>query len=100
MPESKSLSVIWTDRALQNAISIRKYIESDFSEKEVESFYLLLNAFEEAVSVFPRLYPQTSKKKGIRRAVLSKVLSVFYRASKNSIEVLAVMDNRCDISGW
>jgi len=29
-------------------------------DKEIEGFYLLLATFEEAVSIFPKLYPQSS----------------------------------------
>ena len=100
MPEKKFLTVLWTNNALKNASSIRAYIEENFSEKEIERFFSLLSTFEEAVSIFPKLYPQTNKKAKIRRAVLSKVLSAFYRISGSKIEILAILDNRCDISKW
>jgi plasmid stabilization system protein ParE len=98
MPDSKNISVLWTDRSLQNAISIKQYLIQQFSEREVENFLALLIAFEIAVTAFPKLYPVSSIKRGLRRAVLSKVLSVFYRVKKNNIEVLAIIDNRCDLS--
>ena len=100
MPKSKSITIIWTDRALQNAVSVKKYLHLTFSNKEIENFYSLLEAFEIAVSAFPELYPASSIKRGVRRAVLSKVLSVFYRITKNKIEVLAIFDNRCNIERW
>ena len=96
MPEKKALTILWTDEALKNASSIKAYLEESFSEKEIGRFYSLLSAFEEA----PKLYPQTNRKTKIRRAVLSKVLSAFYRISSNKIEILAILDNRCDISKW
>ena len=43
---------------------------------------------------------KTTKKKNVRRAVLSKPLSVFYRIEKSTIEVLAILDNRCDFEVW
>jgi plasmid stabilization system protein ParE len=98
MPNSKVVSVSWTDRALQNAISIKAYLLKEFSNKEVDHFFSLLEAFEIAVSAFPKLYSVSIIKRGVRRAVLSKVLSVFYRIHKNNIEVLAILDNRCDLS--
>ena len=100
MPKSIVVSVLWTDRALQNAISIKDYLLLKFSEKEVENFFSLLTAFEIAVSAFPELYPVSSVKRKVRRAVLSRVLSTFYRINKNNIEVLAILDNRCDLSEW
>lgn len=100
MPNSKAVSVFWTDRALENAISIKAYLCEEFSDKEVANFFSLLESFEIAIGAFPELYPVSILKRGIRRAVLSKVLSVFYRIHKNNIEVLAILDNRCDLSEW
>lgn len=100
MPNSKVVSIYWTNRALQNAISIKAYLSKNFSDKEIDNFFSLLNAFEIAVIAFPELYPLSSAKRGVRRAILSKVLSTFYRIHKNNIEVLAILDNRCDLTEW
>lgn len=97
MPKSKVTSIVWTERSLQNAISIKTYLISNFSSKEVDHFNAILQAFEIAVCAFPDLYPKSLIKKNIRRAVLSKVLSAFYRVHEDRIEVIALLDNRCDI---
>lgn len=98
MPEQHSIPVLWTDRALQDAIDIKAYLSTQFSNKEFEHFMVLLRGFEIAVSAFPQLYPMSSVQPGIRRAVLSKVVSVFYRVHKQQIEVLAILDNRRNTS--
>jgi plasmid stabilization system protein ParE len=92
--------IVWTEKSLENANSIRNYLLSNFSSNEVEHFYATLQSFELAVCAFPTLYPRLLLKKNIRRAVLSKVLSAYYRIHKGQIEVLALLDNRCDISKW
>lgn len=96
----KVYTVYWTERALQNAIGIKHYLLSEFSQKEVDHFFSLLKTFEIAVAAFPELYTAYATKPGIRRAVLSKPLSIFYRIKKNRIEVLAILDNRCDLDKW
>ena len=100
MPKSKITTALWTDKALQNSVSIKKYLLKAFSNKEVENFYSLLSTFEIVVVAFPQLYPSSYIKRGIKRTILSKVLSVYYRVIKNNIELLAILDNRCDISKW
>jgi len=100
MPRQKVASILWTEHALQNAISIKEYLSSNFSSKEIDHYYVILQSFEIAVCAFPELYPQSSVRKNIRRAVLSKVLSAYYRVHKGKIEVIALLDNRCDISKW
>jgi plasmid stabilization system protein ParE len=100
MPEKKKLNVLWTNQALRNASNIKTYLEENFSVKEINNFFSLLSAFESAVTTFPKLYPQTNKKAKIRRAVLSREVSAFYRIIDIRIEVLAILDNRCDLSKW
>ena len=100
MPKSKIASNFWTERVLQNAVSIKNYFTLHFSAREVNNFYSILEAFEIAVCAFPELYPHSTRKKNIRRGVLSKVLSVYYRIHGDNIEVLSILDNRCDLSKW
>lgn len=100
MPELQIKNIVYTELAFANASSIKKYLFHKFSEKEVDVFFSLLQSFEMATISFPKLYPTTNKKKNIRRAVLSKVLSVFYRIQNSNIEVLAIIDNRCDLQEW
>jgi len=98
MPNKTPLDVVWTNNSILGSIAIKKYLLAKFSNKEVTVFHSLLKTFESAVSFFPELYPVSKKK--IRRAVLNKNLSVFYRQNKNQIEVLAVLDNRMDLAEW
>ncbi|MCB0396090.1 MAG: type II toxin-antitoxin system RelE/ParE family toxin [Flavobacteriales bacterium] len=100
MTENTRSTVIWTKASMNHAINIRRYLKENFSDTEVNSFFELLNAFEEAISYFPKLYPTSRQKTRIRRAVISRELSAFYRIRKNQIEVLALIDNRCDLAKW
>ena len=94
MPKSKVASIVWTEQCKQNAISIKGYLNLNFSSKEVDHFYAIIKSFEIVVCAFPRLYPVSKSSKNIRRAVLSKVLSAYYRINGNQIEVIALLDNR------
>jgi len=96
----KSLSVNWTDRSLSNSETIRDYLQYHFTQRELDNYYKLLESFEKIVVVFPFLYPQTDKNNNVRRAVLSKQLSVFYISEQNAITIVAVLDNRMDDSKW
>ena len=100
MPKREVLPIIWTDRAAYHTILIKKYLISNFTNKEVEHFYSLLQAFEITVCTFPDIYPKSAVRKNIRRAVISKLVSVYYRKRKTKIEVVAILDNRCDIDKW
>lgn len=96
----KLCKINWSNTSLSQAASIKHYLQENFSQKEINTFYALLKSFENAIALFPKLYQVSAKKKEIRRAVLSKELSVFYRYKNKCIEVLAMFDNRCDLTDW
>jgi len=98
MPKPIKLKIRYTSKSLDHASCIKKYLKKNFTQKEIDGFYLLLSSFEEAISLFPKLYPQTKKQSNIRRAVLSKVLCAFYRVTKTDIEIIAILDNRCNMA--
>lgn len=98
MPDPIFHHVYWTEQALENAKEIQLYLSKNFSATEVNNFYEILISFEKVISVFPKLYPTSIKNKKVHRGVLTREMSVFYRIKKNKIEVLALLDNRCDHS--
>jgi len=97
---NKNLRVIWTDRAYSDSSVIKEYLRYHFTEREIENYYKLLESFEKIVASFPELYPKSNKNRKMRRAVLSKQLSVFYTLNKSTIIIVAVLDNRMSDSRW
>lgn len=61
-------AVEYTEHSVQLAIETVNYLNTRFSEKEVTRFYKFLIDFERIVSVFPTLYPVSSKI-NVRRAI-------------------------------
>jgi len=94
------LIVVYSERAIKQAETIKAYLLYKFTQREVDNFYELLSLFEKLVISFPDLYPKSSSNKKPHRAVLSKQLSVFYKPSKNKITVMAVLDNRMNPKKW
>jgi plasmid stabilization system protein ParE len=98
MPANKLATVEWTERSIKQASDIQNYLADKFTEQEVSRFYNLLTNFEKTVVVFPKLYPEFSVRKKLRRAVLNKNLSVYYAIRSWEIIVVSVLDNRMDYS--
>jgi plasmid stabilization system protein ParE len=86
--------VVWSETAGKGISDILEYLRENFSIRERQRFFTLLMAFEKNVIAFPFLYPATRKSKQVRRAVLSKELSVVYVVKKERIEVVWVVDTR------
>lgn len=95
MAEKRKLVVEYSKQSLKNAKEIVAYLNWKFTENEINKFYQALNDFEKTISVYPTLYSESPEKK-IRRAVLSKFLSVYYSINKNKISIIAIFDNRWD----
>lgn len=95
MAEKKRFAVEYSAQSLKNATEIAAYLRRKFSQKEIDKFFQSLADFEKIISLFPTLYAESSKMK-IRRAVLSKVLSVYYTITSNKVYIIAILDNRCD----
>ena len=74
----KQYEVKWTERSLSNALEIKAYLKKRFSGKEIVRFEELLRQFENTVSNFPTLYPESQKQKSLRRAVVHKNTTVYY----------------------
>ena len=98
MAEKKKLIVEYSKQSLENAKEIVSYLRQKFTEKEVTNFYKALYDFEKIIILYPTLYSESQKKR-IRRAVLSKVLTVYYSINKNKIAIIAIFDNRWDETG-
>ena len=86
--------IIWSDESLQNLDSIIKYLELNWTEKEVKNFLNQLNTRIQLISKTPLIFPSTPKSSNIRRSVLSKRISIFYRITESRVEMLSIFDTR------
>ena len=100
MVDNSIYNIHYTNRALSDAKIIKSYLLYNFTQKEVDNFYRMLGVFEGIVSKFPELYAKSSKGRNVRRAVLSKQLAVFYTIRKDTIQIVAILDNRMDVANW
>ncbi len=91
---AEQFPVFWTERSLKNAEDIISYLQIEFTSKEIDRFFELLKNFERTISHFPLLYPSSQKYPNLKRAVLSKELSLYYEVSDRDIVVIAMQDNR------
>ena len=92
----KKLEVIWSEESDIRTDEIIDYLLANFSQKEVSHFLNLLKDFEKIVERFPETYPESSNKKGIRRAVIAKQVSILYSIDETCIRVYTIFDNHQD----
>ncbi len=95
MDEKTRLVIEYSKQSLISAAEIVAYLKNKFSQREIDAFYQALEDFEKIIALFPTLYKQSNRLK-IRRAVLSKVISVYYLYRGNKVSIIDIHDNRWD----
>jgi plasmid stabilization system protein ParE len=90
--------VLWTDHALTELSQAFQYLELNFSEKEINRLSNQIESVLRYISKYPKLYPESSQQEGVRRAVITKFNTLYYRINidKNQIEILSFFSNRED----
>jgi plasmid stabilization system protein ParE len=86
----------WTERATIELQNIIEYLLSTWTEKEVRNFVRKLDKRLELISINPRLFPKTNKRKNVRRSVLSKHTVIYYETSTDTIKIVTLFDPRQD----
>ena len=88
------LKIRWTEEATNNLDSIVLYLEANWSENELKSFFRKLEKQLELLSIYPQAYPVSLKRMKVRRCVFTKNLAIYYTVDNGSIILLSIFDTR------
>jgi plasmid stabilization system protein ParE len=88
--------IIWSDEALQGLKKTIDYLEQRWTQKEIKKFAKLLDKQLNIIQQNPQIFPISNKSKGIRKSVLSKQTTIYYKINSNKIFLLTLFDNRQD----
>ena len=88
--------LVWSPSAESDFANILEYLNENWDEIVANHFIDLTEEILEQISINPRQFPVISKKEKIRKCVLTKHNSLFYRESKSQIEILRIYDTRQD----
>ncbi len=88
-----ALIIKWTVRAKNDYTLILEYLHTNWTKKELQKFTNKTSKVLLQIAEKPEIFP-ASKKKNIRKCVLIKQVSIYYRIKKNEIELLTFWDNR------
>ena len=83
----------WTPHALKELEKTYEYLELNFTPNELRKLSSDLNKSLQLISKNPKLFPQSASH-GIRRIVIKKFNTLYYREKLNSIEVISFYSNR------
>ena len=86
--------LIWSDEALANLKTIVGYLESRWSKREIRKFAQLLDKQLKLIKGNPFLFAESDHSEGLRKSVLSKQTTIYYRIINNEIRIVTLFDNR------
>jgi plasmid stabilization system protein ParE len=88
--------VFWSDEALSNLDSILHYLDTQWTEREVNNFKNRLSNQLDIITRFPTLFPASEINPTLRKAVLSKQTTLFYQLGDDTINIVYLFDTRQD----
>jgi plasmid stabilization system protein ParE len=90
--------ILWTDHALDELSQTFQYLQLNFSEKEISRLAERIESTIGYISKYPKLYPESAQKPGVRRAVITGFNALYYRLNVDAdqIEILSFFSTRED----
>jgi len=88
--------IIWSPLSEKDFENILDYLKSNWDKKVVEKFIDITDQLIYQISINPKQYPIINKSKRIRKCVITKHNTLFYRDRKDFIDVLRLFDTRQD----
>ena len=92
------MKIIWSPRARITFLNILNYLNKEWGKNSVQNFISEVTDILMNVSINPEMFISAKKNKYIRKGIISKHISLYYRIKprKNEIELLTFWDNRQD----
>lgn len=89
-----ALKIQWTKRAEKSFAKIVEYLEEEWSETSAKKFVQKTDKLLNYISENPEMCPTVEGKEEIRKGLVTKQTSVFYKIMDNFIRLITFWDNR------
>jgi plasmid stabilization system protein ParE len=90
------MKVIWSPRASNDYLSVLEYLQKEWGDTVVQSFVKRVNDILNVIAMNPQIFIASLKRRDIRRCIVTRHISLYYRQNNEIIELLAFIDNRSD----
>ena len=88
--------IIWSPLSEEDFENILIYLETEWDAEVAIKFIDLVDVLLVQIANNPKHYPLIHKKYNIRKCVITKHNTLYYRSSKRHVELLRIYDNRQD----
>jgi len=91
-----SKQIVWSPSAESDFANILEYLQENWEERVTNHFIDLTEGILEQISINPKQFPLIHKKQKIRKCVITKHNTLFYRESNSQVDLLRIYDTRQD----
>jgi plasmid stabilization system protein ParE len=88
----------WSDETVKNLEDILEDIKLKWTDKEVDNFKSKLSHQLELIAQNPYMFPVSTIKNGLRKAVLSKQTTIFYQVIDDIVYLAYLHINKKDLN--
>ena len=88
--------IVWSPSAESDFANILGYLQENWEERVTNQFIDLTEDILTQISINPRQFPLIHKKEKIRKCVITKHNTLFYRESNSQVEILRIYDTSQD----
>ena len=89
-----SRKVVISKTAQKKLDKLFEYLVEEWSVKVKRSFVEKLDSSIEIIKNQPEIFPESKKGKGLKKCVITKHTTLFYRYDSKEINIVAIFDTR------
>ena len=89
--------IFWTNEALENLDSMLDYLQNKWTQREIDQFKSKLGKQIELILNNPKLFPVSEYNPTLRKAVLSKQTTIFYKLDGQIIYLVFLFNSKQNI---
>ena len=82
--------------AMKKLDNLLLFLENELSTKVSNNFIIKLNKSLKQIQKLPDSFPESEKIRGLKKCVVTKQTTVFYKYSETTIYIVTIFDNRQD----
>ncbi len=89
-----ALEVEWSEEAVVRLQITIKYLQENWTIKELRKFFKKLDKQIEIISKTPSIYKTSKRLRGTRECIVTKQNTLFYVFDENKLYIVTFWDNR------
>ena len=93
------LKIRYSLRALDEELALLTYLRNEFGPSTARKVYQDIEFMLAKIVAMPDMFPVSIREPGLRKCVLSRRTSIYYRVVDEYLEVISIRDNRMDATG-